>query len=364
MVPGPGDDPTFADRFAGLALASESRAPVNAALCRAVARRPDISKLLGHAPETQQAPVLLLAALHHCVLDDPTSELAAWYPTVTSAPRPIDDPGLDDALAEFVEHHRATIVEVVATRHTQTNEVGRCALLLPAFSMMSTEMGALGHVDVGTSAGLTTLLDRYAYRYDDGPLVAGPLAARPKLLIECSTRGSWPIDPATLTVPVIAASTGLDAKPIDLADDTSARWLEACCWPDQLDRVGRLRSAIAIARRHPPDLLAGDAVDAVREAIERLDDRVHPVVTTTWMLSYLSPSQRLAFMAELDDVGSTHDLSWVFAESPNETEEIPHPAEVAGQDITSLVLVTWRGGLRSVRPLGICHPHGYWVHWR
>ena len=70
---------------------------------------------------------------------------------------------------------------LLATRTTQTNEVGRCGLFLPVFGMLADEVGPLGHIDVGTSGGLNLLLDRYEYRYrtaDDGEVggavVGGP----------------------------------------------------------------------------------------------------------------------------------------------------------------------------------------------
>ena len=68
-----------------------------------------------------------------------------------------------------------------ATRSTQTNEIGRCALLLPAFGLVAAEVGALAHLDVGTSAGLNLLLPRYRYRYEPGGEVGRRLARRPRV---------------------------------------------------------------------------------------------------------------------------------------------------------------------------------------
>ena len=67
--------------------------------------------------------------------------------------------------------------------------------------------------------------------------------------------------------------------------------------------------------------------------------------------------------ATLDELGNQRDLSWIIAESPAQTPELPIPAASPGEDITVLSLVTWRGGHRVVRRLATTHPHGFWVHW-
>ena len=157
-------------------------------------------------------------------------------------------------------------------------------------------------------------------------------------------------------------SIGLDAKPIDVHDDNEVRWLEACVWPDQVERFHRLQKAILLARQHNIVVEHGDAVDAVAEAIERAAQHGHPVVTTSWVLNYLSPERRIAFVDELNQVGSGRDFSWIIAESPYETPELPGHS---GSDelITVITLVTWRKGQRSVQRLATTHPHGQWIHW-
>jgi hypothetical protein len=80
------------------------------------------------------------------------------------------------------------------------------------------------------------------------------------------------------------------------------------------------------------------------------------------VLNYLSAEQRRGYVAILDEVGQTLDLSWVIVESPLVTPELPVP-HVAGTDhLTVVSLVTWRSGIRRVRRLGSAHPHGFWFH--
>jgi hypothetical protein len=62
----------------------------------------------------------------------------------------------------FVIAHWEQIREVILTRSTQTNEVGRCATVLP---LLASLRQPLALIEVGASAGLCLLPDRYSYRY-------------------------------------------------------------------------------------------------------------------------------------------------------------------------------------------------------
>ncbi|MEQ1872244.1 MAG: DUF2332 domain-containing protein [Ilumatobacteraceae bacterium] len=324
--------------------------PLYGRLSQAIADDPEVMTLLHAAPEQQQIPVLLFAAVHDLLLRGQGEELAAFYPNLSSAV-PDDDPypvfrrvalANDDVL-------RATI----ASRNTQTNEVGRCAYFLPVFGMLADEVGPLAHLDVGASAGLNLYWPSYSYAYNPG----GPVGENSTVELSCKTRGEPPI-PKSL--PTLAHAMGLDMSPIDVRDDAAVRWLEACVWPDQAGRFERLVAAIAIARKSPPDLRQGDAVANVGALVDEVAAFGHPVVTTSWILNYLPGDGQRAFVAALDDAGGRQDLSWVVAEAPAVTPGLPIPGD---EEITVISLVTWRSGERNVRRLAIAHPHGNWLNW-
>lgn len=358
-----------AQRFAEFAGTAGRRAPLYARLSEDIAERPDLAGLLLHAPSPQRLPVLLFAVVHQLVLEHPDSELAQWYPNIVEHHRSPDDDRLIATFQQFVDEHVEAIVAGLATRSTQTNEIGRCGLLLPAFGLLEDEVGPLGHLDVGTSAGLTLLTDRYSYRYRprDDVAVAVPSGTgakeqrQPPVAIDVETTGAVPIPQR---MPQIAARLGIDRDPIDIGDPTEARWLEACVWPDQADRFHRLVAAIELARRSLPEVVAGDAVDALADGIESVGAVAHPVVTNTWVLNYLSPDARRAYLAELERIGAARELSWIYAEAPALIPELPNSPDPRNPHLTVLTLVRWRHGHRTVEHLATCHPHGYWLHWR
>lgn len=366
-------DGDLAERFAQFARAFRTGAPLYARIAERVRHEPEILSAMSAAPPTQRIPVLLFAAVHHLVLGEPGHPLASHYPslnpdngssTATSTAASTatstgtstgstSDPA--DEFVSFVVSRLDAVTEILRTRTVQTNEVGRCSWLLFPCALLDDEVGPLARVDVGSSAGLTLLFPDISI--DFGP--AGVSGGSADLVLHCELRNGPPVPIAS---PRLVWSMGLDPRPVDLRDRDAVRWLEACLWPENTDRLRRFRRAVEAARSRGISVERGDALSDLALAVERAREHGHPVVTTTWVLNYLSADERMAFVAELDRLGSRFDLSWVIAESPLETPELPVPT-TGDEDITVLSLVTWRGGRRAVRRLATLHPHGNWINW-
>lgn len=342
----------LAQRFSEFAKSFDKGAPLYSRIAHRVASEPAVLDLMSVAPITQRIPVLLFASAHHLLLGERNHELAQHYPNISL------EPGLGDAtdlFVAFVLERAEAMKDLLATRSTQTNEIGRCNWFLFPFVMLDAEVGQLAQVDVGSSAGLNQLFSKIAYDLSPGGMIGGS----DTLTITCNITGEPPIPKH---VPNVCWTAGLDAKPIDVRNDEEIRWLEACVWPDQVERFDRLQQAISLARLYNIEVERGDAVDDVAQAIERAAQHGHPVVTTSWVLNYLSSERRIAFVNELNRIGSERDLSWIIGESPYETPELPGHG---GSDelITVITLVTWRQGQRTVQRLATTHPHGSWIHW-
>ena len=347
------DSSDLSDRFRNMSTTTAKRAPLYSRLSSAIADDAVVAELLRAAPRPQQLPVLLFAAVHYLLLGGLGPELAAHYPNLAPADATADP---YPAFRAFVLDHTASIVELIATRSTQTNEVGRCAIFVPTLGVLDDERGPLALIDVGTSAGLNLLLNRYSYHYQPGGTVGGPSPVH----LECSTRGPVPV-PQRL--PSIAGAIGIDRSPIDVADEQAVRWLEACVWPDQRERFERLVAAVEMARTEPPDVRRGDAVDDLAVVVREAANAGHPVVMNSWVLNYLTGERRARYVATLDALGAEIDLSWLIAESPALTPELPVPSTSESEHLTVLSIVTWRDGMRAVQRLGVTHPHGFWLHW-
>jgi hypothetical protein len=119
---------------------------------------------LGAALAGDRAPPnMLFAAVHALLLDTARDDpLAAHYASLTPHPKPPED--AFSAFKAFCRKHEDAIAALLARRAVSTNEVGRSACLMPAYARVAALAGEpLRIVEVGASAGLNLLWDRYAY---------------------------------------------------------------------------------------------------------------------------------------------------------------------------------------------------------
>ena len=361
----------IAHRFRTFADTVVRRLPLYHRLCAAASEDRDVVALLCDARTDQRIPNLLLAAVHFLLLGGAEDPLADWYGSVTPHPRPVGS-----GEADPWPHFRRLALEApevrssIATRATQTNEVGRCGPLLLALdhivgsapSTIAERPRSLGLVEVGASAGLNLLLDRYGYQIvPDG----GELHASSPLILEMEARGS--IRPRLPDAfPHITSRVGLDREPVDLRHRDQARRLVACQWPDQPERLHRTRTAIALAHGDLPTVVRGDAVDDLAPLVIDVAPVSLPVVVATWTISYLPPDRRRALLAELDRLGEVRDLSFVVAEQPEAVPGLAIPPRPDGRPDgapTALVVFHWRDGVRRAERLADMHPHGTWIEW-
>lgn len=339
-------------------LEGRGYSPLYERLSALIAEDQHLLSILDDAPARQRQPTLLFAAVHDRVLAHPHESLARWYPTVTGGPIPDDDVG--PALRSFCAAHEAELRSLVATRSTQTNEVLRCTALLLAFDRLADEgIGPLGVVEIGASAGLNLLCDRYSYDYA-GLGTVGDRASPVRL----STTFRGARRPPLPRVPRVASRTGIDLLPIDVRDAAATRWLQACLFGDQLERQKRLRAALQVAQAAPPSVVKGDFLALLPTVVAEVPREQHLCLVSTWAAHYLNPDQRRSFGVLLAEIGMVRDFTLIAAEplgvmpdlaEPPPTSEAPHP--------TLLSVLRFRGGKRADEVLARMHSHAAWIEW-
>jgi hypothetical protein len=224
--------------------------------------------------------------------------------------------GTPDGWGEFravLGERRAEIEAVMLARRTQTNEPARCALMLPLLAALPQPLALL---EVGASAGLCLLPDRYAYDYSGHRLGDGP----PRL--RCRPEGPVPL-PQRL--PEVAWRAGLDLAPVDIGDPEQVRWLELLIWPGQEYRLETLRGALAVARRERPPVYEGDLATGDLDALAAEAPRdATLVIFHTAVLWYVPSAGRARFRATVSRLGAT----WLACEAPNVLDLAPGPSSL------------------------------------
>jgi hypothetical protein len=295
----------------------------------------------------------LAGALHHVVLSEPLGTLAEVWP------KAVEGWSLDDAWAEAIQAFkaRAPWVKDFIKSPPQTNEVRRAIALFPG--ICAAAKGFDGPVDVlelGASAGLNVNMDQFSYVTDTWHFQND--AHGSDVIIDTDWRGPAPDMPAKLTIRNKAAC---DQNPLDVSDLAKTLLLNAYVWPDQPERLARLRGAIKLAQENQT---VPDRADAADWLVEKLEKRATDALTIVYhsvFLIYPDDATRNRIIATMEAAGAaaTYEapLAWLRMEWPGVLG-----LESDGSVNNALELIQWPGGKRTL--LATVDPHGRFIDWR
>lgn len=327
--------------------------PFTGLLCDTVADRLDRSTAIGRrvlgwpgVPDStaDALPLRLAGGLHALVARGDAPRLAGLYP-----PHPLPAAEtLWPAIAEtLVEAEDALMPWLDGP--PQTNEVARSAVLMAGLLVIAARTGQpLSLFELGASAGLNLVLDRYAYR-----LGTQSFGERDSAL---SLSPAWEgPDPPAASVQVVARR-GVDMNPLDVTSPADRERLLAYIWADQGERIARIKAALAIAAAAPPPIDRGDAAAWLEQQItpESAAAGVTRVVMHSIAFQYFPADTAARISAHLDAIGAraTRDapLAW-----------LRYEAEPGGARPT-LRLKLWPDGVDAC--LASADAHGRSITWQ
>jgi hypothetical protein len=305
------------------------------------------------APARKRHPTVILAALHDLALAGHAPGLAAAYAAADG------DAATTAAIGTLLQM-TGPVVAIAARRQAHTNETGRGAVLYPAIAEAARRVGAdvVALIDVGCSAGLNLNVDRVGITYGNGQSLGDPSSP---VQLSSSIVGARPIP--TRRLPEVIARICVDLDPLDVTDADDARWLRACVWPGQPERVARLEAEMALAATAPPLLLRGDAVAMLPDAFARVPADALPVVTTTWALSSFPYESRLRFVRRLEEAAASRTVAWVSAEGVGVAPTIPTLGDRRASGHSILGLAVFHRSARRTAAIGRCWSQGRWLAW-
>lgn len=288
-------------------------------------------------------PMRFLGALHDLVLSGAAPALAEVYPRpgrpadarlAWRTARPVLD-GEQETLARFMAHE------------PQTNEVRRSACLLGGFLTIAKTWGLpLRTFELGASAGLNLNWDQF--RYEIGGATWGDPASRVR--IDTAWEGAPPPVEAGC---VVVQRAACDRRPVCLDETLQRRRLLAYVWPDQFERLDRIRAAIDLAVAHKVNV---ETADAPAWAAERAAPQAGAVTVVYHSVfwQYMPAESQAALRVALETHGAAATQAAPFAWLRME----PPPGDLASMDVR---LTMWPGG--EERVLAVVHPHGATVRW-
>jgi|FEC22Drversion2_1045045.scaffolds.fasta_scaffold00521_30 hypothetical protein len=307
-------------RFAS--LEARGRSPLYEGLAEGIAEDGDVLAFLLTLPRPKRQPNLLFAAVRHR-LGTPADWLDFRHRLLAD----------QDAVRE-----------VMLARSTQTNEPARCAVLLPLLAALPQPLAL---IEVGASAGLCLLPDLYGYDYGRARLMPQRSSTSMPVFV-CDVRGAVPLPSA---LPQIAWRAGLDLNPLNAHQTGDREWLEALVWPEQTERLVRLRQALAIAAEARPRIVTGDLRSDLAELVAEAPLGATRVIFHTAVLAYVAePVEREAFAAEAMRLGDC----WIANEVP---AAIPALASFA-EEATGRFLLSVGG-----KPTAWTDAHGAALDW-
>ncbi len=344
---GPEDLASRFRRFAARECAGIS--PLYHALALEIAQEPELLELASKAHPGQPAPNMLLAAVHALLLGECGGDpLADFYPDLTDATRA---PGeAFPAFRDFCLRQRTAIAEILAARVVGTNEAARSACLLPGFVTVARAQSVPLHVvEVGTSAGLNLLWDRYGYDYGAGRK-AGDGSAN--LTLRCDLRGHDAPPELPAVLPKVASRSGIDPQPLDPRNPNDRAWLRALIWPEQRERAARLERALAIAASAELSIYRGDALDLLPNVLAAVPPGAPVCIFHCFTLNQFGREAREAFDRLLRRLAAGRPVARLGLEWEDE-----HESPV-------LRLTRYRGRDAKSSLLALCDAHGSWIEWR
>jgi len=346
------------EAFAAQAKACRERgSPFTGLLCDALGRALDRSTEIGRRvldwpgrPDARgdSVPLRLAGGLHALVRGGRAPRrLAALYPPNQAAP---DPEALRAALAEAVADAGADLLPWL-DRAPQTNEPMRSGPLMAGLLAVAAETGGLPLAlhEIGASAGLVLVLDRYEHR------LGGAAAGTPGAPVTIAP--AWEGGPPPQGAPVrVARRRGCDLDPLDVTRPADRERLLAYVWPDQADRLARTEAAIGVAAADPPRLDRAEAAAWTEAALDpgAAEPGTARVLMHAVALQYApgKTTARIAAHAARVGAAATDEapVAWLRFEADPEFNERG-----------SLRLTLWPGGGERVLALG--DTHGEKLRW-
>lgn len=311
-------------------------------LSNKIADDEELLVLASEARDGQPVPNLFFGTIHYLLLKGKEHELKKFYPSL------VEDPGNPheafQSFKDFCRLNSLEIKEILKTKIVQTNEVRRCAYLFPVFAYIFQQaQKPLDLIEIGTSAGLQLLWDKYSYSYGTGKTYGNSNA---DVHLTSEIRGSnVPVFPEEM--PPVASRTGVDLHINDLNNQEDFLWLNSLIWPEHLERRTLFEQAAKCVKENPVRLIEGDGVKLLPALIEGIPEEHSICVFHTHVANQMPAEGKEKLLAAIKACGQNRDIFHIY----NNIQD------------RNLHLDYYLGSNEFKKMVGQTEGHGKWFTW-
>jgi hypothetical protein len=236
-------------------------------------------------PSFFERPLLILASLRADALDE--GERHPLHAAL-AAPTPDPEAVTTERVATSLGRERLGVWSTMTTRRVQTNDTSRAvSWLWPAFlAGCSGRQRPLALMDIGAGAGLNLIADRLP------PIWSDLATGEP---IPCATNLN------------AVARIGFDVRPLSVQRDDDVRWMRACIWPGETERLDRFEAGVqalrAAAKAPAPPVVERVTASLIPKRLESFATTLQKsallLANQSLLRGYLEPTERETFQQEM-----------------------------------------------------------------
>ncbi|MCP3030919.1 DUF2332 domain-containing protein [Halobacillus sp. A1] len=306
-----------------------------------IAHDKELLELCSYARKGQPAPNLLFGSVQF-LLKGSGHPLSNYYSNLTENPLPPSD--AFNHFKDFCQLHQKEIKVLLQNRLVQTNEVRRCAFLYPCFNYVyDTIRKPLALIEIGTSAGLQLLWDKYSYTYDeDSTYGSHETNVHITSKIKSSKKPKISQNPSP-----VSDRFGLDLHINSVEKVEDLQWLEALIWPEHRERRQLFQQAAAAVQATHLHLIEGDGVDLLPQTAEGISKDSIVCVFHTHVANQMNDATKQKLLNSIDHIGKERDVAHLY----NNIED------------QKLHLDTIIHGEKNRKIVGDTDGHGRWFTW-
>lgn len=272
-------------------------------LAMKIANDLDLLKLAAHSKPGQPEPNLLLGAVHYLLLSGREHELIAYYPSIVV--EPMESSISIKYFKDFCMQYEYEIIQLLESKLVQTNEVRRCSYLYPSFChIYQITKKPITLIEIGTSAGLQLLWDKYSYSYKSNQKYGSKQST---LEIRAEVRGNRL--PLLLEYsPPVNRRIGLDLHVNNLNDPEDYLWLKALIWPEHKERNLYFEKAAHCLKSQPLELIEGDGIAILPDIVPSVSQDSTICIFHTHVANQISAEAKKRLSEQVRLIGTKRDV--------------------------------------------------------